>query len=100
MSNGPPDENSRGIVLVVDEVIERYWCRSQVRARVVFLGEDRSPGMFRSLQFLTPAIGRVHLSQLAIPVRDGEPVYLMLRGRNWRPDDAIMQDWILYRYEP
>lgn len=87
-------------MLVVEEVVQRFWCRSQVRARAQFLGEDRSPGTFRSLQFLVHSIGSVHLNEVILHIVDGEPVYLVLRGRHWRVGDAIQQDIMIYRYEP
>lgn len=95
---GPDGE--RGIVLVVDQVIERGWFRSQIRALPHFLGDDHSTGLFQAKRLIFDRhIGfRVPLTD--IRVEKDVPVFLVCKGKHWRKSDAIPPADILYRYEP
>ena len=103
---GPPGENSRGAVLRVDKVITRDLTRSQVRAVPEILGDDKSEGEFQALQFLPDRRGLpVHrgtggMYRTVLRLTDGEPIYLVVRGRRWSEGDAIPMHKIVYRYEP
>ncbi|MEO0417278.1 MAG: hypothetical protein AAF249_00305 [Pseudomonadota bacterium] len=94
---GPDGE--RGIVLVVDQVLDRGWFRSQIRALPHFLTDDR-PGFFRAKQLSYDRRIGARVDMTDIWVERDVPVYLVCRGRRWRKNDAIPPAEILYRYEP
>lgn len=103
---GPPEPNARGVILRVGEVIQRDFTRTQVKAIPEILGDDKSLGEFQTLQFLPPMIGLrvatgpIPLYRTVLRLADGEPVYLVVRGRKWQVGDPIPMDKIAYRYEP
>ncbi|MEM7700697.1 MAG: hypothetical protein AAF251_02050 [Pseudomonadota bacterium] len=94
---GPNGE--RGIVLVVDKILDRGWFRSQVRALPTFLTDD-SPGFFRAKQLSYDRRIGARVDVTDIWVERDVPVFLMCRGTHWRIRDAIPPENILYRFEP
>ncbi|MEM9501179.1 MAG: hypothetical protein AAF941_04975 [Pseudomonadota bacterium] len=100
--NDRSKDSRRGVALVVDEIVGYDWFRTRIRARAVFIGDDRSIGRFSGMQLkLNPQrLGAFTMQQLIIQVERNEPIFLVCYGKRWRVGDAIPISEIVYRYEP